>query len=155
MNNQILKNYGSYSNGYGKSCISSSYTINYSKPVSSKCHVLVRTVIIFLVCNFISSYTTLFPSLVLVFNQRSCLGYFPVNFRVLTPKRSFSLSKRLRSALTSHVNNMRICFLKKLGSMNAKQMLIYTPMSLMCRRYSVRSLQKSNTLPCMREVSLE
>ena len=58
-----------------------------------KCHALVRTLVIFLVCNFISSYTTgFFPSFVLVFNQRGCLRYVPVNFRVLTPNRPFRLS---------------------------------------------------------------
>ena len=58
----------------------------------------------------------------------------------------------------SHVNYIKICLLKTLGAMNVEQMQIYTPMSLMRsnhRRYSERSLQKSNTLLCRSEVSLE
>ena len=50
----------------------------------------------------------------------------------------------MNPALTSHVlNNIKICFLKV-----RRADADFTPMSPMRRRYSVRSLQKSNTLPC-------
>ena len=50
----------------------------------------------------------------------------------------------MNPALTLHVlNNIKICFLK-VRQADAD----FKPMSLMRRRYSVRSLQKSNTLPC-------
>ena len=52
----------------------------------------------------------------------------------------------MNPALTSHVlDNVKICFLKVC---RADANLHYTPMSPMRRRYSVRSLKNSNTLPC-------
>ena len=52
--------------------------------------------------------------------------------------------------MTSHVNNIKICFLKMLGSMNVEQMQIYTPMLMMPRRYSVLSLQKLHAQSVLR-----
>ena len=95
----------------------------------------------------ISSYTShllvhtqrFFPSLVLVFNQRGCQRYVPVNFRVLTLS-SVNLTTSVDNenpALTSHVNNIKICFLK------IERMLIYTTyVADASEIYSVRSLQK-------------
>ena len=83
----------------------------------------------FFICNSISLYTTFFSSLVLVFNQRGCLRYVPVNFRVSVAN--------VNPALTSHVNNIKICFLK------IERMLIYTPyVADASEIYYVRSLQK-------------
>ena len=83
-------------------------------------------------------HNVFFSSLVLVFNQRGCLRYVPVNFRVLTSNRPFRLSiANVNPALTSHVNNIKICFLK------IERMLIYMPyVADASEIYSVRSLKK-------------
>ena len=56
-----------------------------------KCHVLVRTLVILYAILLVRTQR-FFTSLVLVFNQRGCQRYVPVNFRVLTPNRPFRLS---------------------------------------------------------------
>ena len=91
---------------------------------------------------FNSSYTSFFSFIgACFFNQRSCLRYFYFNF---SPANLTAYVANVNPALTSHVlNNIKICFLKV-----RRADADFTPMSPMRRRYSVRSLHKSNTLPC-------
>ena len=97
--------------------------MNYSRLVSSKCQVLVRTVVIF--------------DLSFLFNQCSCLQYRHVNFRVSKPNISFStanLTTKFASVtppFMSHVLNYIKIFLKRQGSMNVEWMQTYKPMSPM------------------------
>ena len=78
--------------------------MNYSRLVSSKCQVLVRTVVIF--------------DLSFLFNQCSCLQYRHVNFHVSKPNISFStanLTAKFASVtppFTSHVLNSLRSFWK-------------------------------------------
>ena len=58
-----------------------------------------------------------------------------------SPVNLTTLVANVNPALTSHVNNIKIYFLKTLGSMNVGRMR---------RRYSVRSLQKSNVRSVLR-----
>ena len=76
-----------------------------------------------------------FSSLVLVFNQRGCLRYVPVNTKQTFSSVNLTTSvANVNPALTSHVNNIKICFLK------IERMLIYTPyVADASEIYSVRS----------------
>ena len=82
--------------------------------------------IIFLICNFNSSYISFFLSLVLLFDQRICPLTFACTFinQIVSPVNLTAYVANVNEALTSHVNIIKICFLKTLGSMNVEPMQI-------------------------------